>query len=129
LKQPNSGKAVIHRTKIVDYLLSDSHPHGRHKAAVFSRFGFTAENWETLASSLKRHAIKKSVAKIEDTPFGTRYTIEGGLELPNGGSIAVRSVWFVEKGEDIPSWLRRIHWRGKNNVKRARLRCPVLRLA
>ena len=59
-------------------------------------------SWETLASSLKRHTIKKSVAKIEDTPFGTRYTIEGGLELPNGGSIGVRSVWFAEEGEDIP---------------------------
>ncbi len=102
MKLPNSEKAVIPRVKVVDYLLSPSHQHGRHKAAFFKRFGFEAESWRRLASALMRHAAEQNVAKIEDTPFGTRYTVEGGLISPSGESMRIRSVWFIDKGEEIP---------------------------
>ena len=105
LKLPNINNVLIPKAKITGYLLSESHPHGRHKAAVFGSFGFTARSLERLASALRRHAIEQNVAKIEDTPFGTRYIIEGGLVVPNGGTVALRSIWFVEKGEHIPRFV------------------------
>jgi hypothetical protein len=43
VKLPNHEHAVVPRAKILDYLLSDSHRDGQHKAAFFKRFGFAAE--------------------------------------------------------------------------------------
>ncbi len=35
MKLPNRERAILPRERIRDYLLSDSHPDGRHKAAFF----------------------------------------------------------------------------------------------
>lgn len=40
---PNADKAQIDRQKIVNYLLSASHPDGASKAEFFTRFGFSTE--------------------------------------------------------------------------------------
>jgi hypothetical protein len=37
MKLPNYEQVVITREKVVDYLLSDTHRDGRHKAAFFKR--------------------------------------------------------------------------------------------
>ena len=58
--------------------------------------------WETLAQALVRHAATYDIVESEDTGFGTRYTVEGGLESPDGRRPAVRVVWFVELGESAP---------------------------
>ena len=42
---PNLEKAVVSRVKVCDYLLSETHRDGRHKAAFFHRFGFLADDW------------------------------------------------------------------------------------
>lgn len=102
MKLPNGERALIPKSKLLDYLLSESHPHGRHKAAFFIRVGFTSDSWKRLSSALRRHAVGQNVAKIEDTRFGTRYTVEGALMAPNGESIVLRSVWFIDKGADVP---------------------------
>lgn len=44
----------VDRDKIVNYLLSASHPDGQAKAEFFRRFGFSLERWETLADVLRR---------------------------------------------------------------------------
>lgn len=104
-KLPNREKAVIPQAKIMDYLLSVAHPHGRHKAAFFHRFGYIAESWGVLAAALLRHAAEHDVTKVEDSLFGTRYTIEGILVTPDGRMPVIRSVWFIENGEDIPRFV------------------------
>lgn len=101
MKLPNYDKAIVPRRKITDYLLSSAHRDGHGKAAFFSRFGFTPESWQTLAGALLRHAAKHEVAKIEETPFGTRYVIEGELETPDGRTPLVRVVWFIEIGAEM----------------------------
>jgi Domain of unknown function (DUF6883) len=40
MKLPYYEQVVVTREKVVDYLLSDTHRDGRHKAAFFNRFGF-----------------------------------------------------------------------------------------
>lgn len=102
MKLPNAEKALTTRKKVLDYLLAEGHPHGRHKAAFFTRFGFDAARWEELAEVLREHAILNEVAKAETTPFGVRYTIEGQMNTPDHRQPLVRSVWFVEKGEKLP---------------------------
>ena len=66
------------------------------------RFGFSRDSWEVLASALLAHASEHDVAVADDTQFGTRYTLEGGLRAPDGRTPIVRVVWFMEKGDDRP---------------------------
>lgn len=41
MKLPNLGNASVPEAKITRYLLSMTHPYGRHKANFFQRFGFS----------------------------------------------------------------------------------------
>lgn len=105
MRLPNRERAVVPEAKTTGYLLSETHPHGRHKASFSRRFGFVSSNPESLASALLLHATLHDAIKIEDTPFGTRYTIEGELTVPDGRTPLIRSVWFNENGEDFPRFV------------------------
>lgn len=102
MKLPNYDKAIVPRRKITDYLLSSAHRDGHGKAEFFFHFGFTLESWQTLVEALLHHASQNEIAKIEETPFGTRYVIEGELETPVGRTPVIRVVWFIEIGEEMP---------------------------
>jgi hypothetical protein len=102
VKLPNVERAETPKEKITGYLLSITHRDGRHKATFFMAHGFSVEAWETLAKALREHAAENEIAKTEQTPFGTRYIVEGPLKTPDGRNPMVRAVWFVEWGETIP---------------------------
>jgi len=99
---PNRHLAIVEKTKLTDYLLSPSHPAGRSKAAFLSRFGFSAANWETLQESLLHHVAVAENATALKTQFGIKYMIEAGLETPDGRRPRIRSVWFIENGQQAP---------------------------
>jgi uncharacterized protein DUF6883 len=105
VKLPNIARAVVLQGKIEGYLLSAGHPHGRHKASFFRQFGFSPERWEMLALALLQHVSSNDTVKVEDMPFGTRYTVEGELAAPDGRMPLIRSVWFIESGEDFPRFV------------------------
>ena len=105
MKLPNYEDAVVSETKIRDYLLSTKHRDGRSKAEFFTQLGFSSDAWEDLGKALLRHAAENEVAKIEDSPFGTRYIIEGVLLAPDRTGAIVRSVWFIETGEQNPRFV------------------------
>jgi len=105
MKLPNWQRGVIEQAKLITYLLSPLHPLGRHKAAFFWRFGFSVDEWYKLAEALKHHAGKYHVAKVEDSPFGRRYIVEGRLSAPDGRSPQVRAVWFIDANQDIPRFV------------------------
>lgn len=102
MRLPNRQRAVVPEAKVRGYLLSTSHPYGRHKAAFFERFGFNSESWEVMASALRAHAEQCDVAQVDDTEFGTRYVVEGQLRTPDNRGPIVRVVWFIEKGDNRP---------------------------
>lgn len=108
VKLPNVDRAMISRTKIVQYLLSPSHPGGRGKARWFVQYGFSAESWERLADVLKRHAVEHEVTKTEDSPFGRRYSIEGRILTPDGQEPLLRTVRFVGKRRGYASVRNRL---------------------
>jgi hypothetical protein len=85
MRLPNYDKAAISRAKILDYLLSMNHPHGRHKAVFFAGIGFSRRRWRALASALVKHATEQEVSRTEESRFGMRYVIEGVLEALDGG--------------------------------------------
>ncbi len=105
MRLPQSESAFVPREKILDYLLSASHPRGRHKATFFTAFGFLPENWETLADAILQHAAEHDVVKAEATNFGTRFVVECIMETPDGRFPCVRTAWFVEEGEEIPRFV------------------------
>ena len=104
MKLPNREKAVVRRSKIVNYLLSATHQDGQGKANFFIRFGFSTEAWQILAEALRQHT-EYEVVKIEDSPYGIRYVIEGELQTPDGRSPQVRSIWFIETEKNQPSFV------------------------
>lgn len=105
MKLPNYENAIVSETKITEYLLSLRHRDGRSKAEFFAQLGFEVSAWEKLAKGLLQHAADNGVAKVEDSPFGKRYIVEGKLFGSGGKSAIVRSVWFVETGERIPRFV------------------------
>jgi hypothetical protein len=84
VKLPNYDRPVVPKAKMTGYLLSSTHRDGWSKTAFFVRRGFSAERWEELATALQQHATDYNVARVEDSPFGTRYIIEGALATPDG---------------------------------------------
>ncbi|MDY7020780.1 MAG: hypothetical protein SWJ54_05370 [Cyanobacteriota bacterium] len=58
-----------------------------------------------MATALINHVTNHELAKIEVSPFGMRYVIEGELITPDNRNPEVRSVWFIAIGEDIPKFV------------------------
>jgi hypothetical protein len=102
---PHIDVALIPQKKIVNYLLSQTHDSGRDKAIFFWRFGFTPEAREVLAQALRQHAAQHKIAKIETSPFGKRYVVEGPLQTPSGRAPQIRAVWFIDTGETAPRFV------------------------
>ncbi len=102
MKLPNYERAIVPQKKITEYLLSLTHRDGKSKAKFFLRFGFSVDTWEIRATALLRHAADHELAKIEESPFGTRYVVEGEILAADGRKPFVRSVWFIETGGEIP---------------------------
>lgn len=102
MKLSNTDEAVVRRSKIVEYLLSEGHPTGHGKAEFFGRLGFRLSAWEDLARALIHHAEQNHVVSVQDTEYGTRYVVEGAIAVPRGGSAAIRAIWFVDRGALAP---------------------------
>jgi hypothetical protein len=102
VKLPNAQFAVASERKVRGYLLAFDHPYGRHKALLFSRLGFSEQDWRSLSHALLCHAASREVSEIKASPYGTRYILDGPLETPSGIVIEMRTVWFIETDNDIP---------------------------
>ena len=105
MRLPRADRLEVPQEKVADYLLSAGHPQGRHKSAFFRAFGFSPTAWERLAAALARHGAEHEVTVTEDTPFGRRYSVDGGLVALDGRRPMVRTVWFVDKGSDVPRFV------------------------
>jgi len=105
MKIPAAHLVEVPREKVVDYLLSESHPVGRHKAVLFRSWGFSADNWQELADSLQRHAADNDITKEEPSPFGMRFVVEGIMEVPDGRLPLVRAIWFLRHEETMPRFV------------------------
>lgn len=95
---PFADDLRVDRAKIVDYLLSPSN--GRGKAQFFMRYDFTPEAWGALADALMAQARCFPVVAAVDSPYGTRYSVDGAIDTPSGREPRprVRTVWIWESG-------------------------------
>jgi hypothetical protein len=105
MRLPNSDKAWIPPEKIVGYLLSTAHPVGSAKATFFRSFGFDDQNTDLLEAGLLHIAHTNEISDSTDSPFGTKYEVDGELETPHGRVVIVRTVWIIETGERNPRFV------------------------
>ena len=77
MRMPNAENAFVECPKVKDYLLSPTHPVGKHKAVFFHAFGYTRANWTTLELALRQHAVNGEVMSVEDRFYGRYYEIVG----------------------------------------------------
>jgi len=104
-KLPDAESAYIDPGKIAGYLLSETHPRGRLKAAFFRRFGFSAGHPGVFAEALLNHARSHDLAGAVETAFGIHYIIEGAIETPDKRNPVVRTVWVIKTGETLPRFV------------------------
>ncbi len=100
--QWQSGQDFCPDTLYMDYLLSETHAVGKSKAKFFRSFGFDETNVIQFGQGLIKIAQTKEVTDITETPYGTKYVIDGELETPNSVTIYLRTVWIIETGDNIP---------------------------
>jgi len=102
---PNAEQAMVPQSKICDYLLSPNHPIGRFKAAFFSAFGYTVEDWQRLQTDLLQIA-RSGIAKAgQESPYGQKYEVRGTLVGPSGRRTGLVTVWIILDGETYPQFV------------------------
>ncbi len=102
MKLPNAAIAVIGEAKVRDYLLSPTHPIGRHKARVFARLGYSQDRWHELEADLRAQHLVQDVENTSESPYGPKYRIRAILIGPAGVSAEIVSVWIIKTGESVP---------------------------
>ncbi len=102
MKLPNANAAVVAQEKIRDYLLNAAHPDNGGKATFFISLGFDREDWAALANALRELAQNADASAKLDSIHGQKYILDGRLRSPSGRSAVVRTIWIVDRGEDIP---------------------------
>ncbi|MEM9814857.1 MAG: DUF6883 domain-containing protein [Cyanobacteria bacterium P01_D01_bin.6] len=101
-KLPNRQAAIIEEKKITTYLLNLNHDDGKSKAKFFLERGFTLEQWQLFADSLREHASNNEIAKIIPSPFGQKFIIECHLSTPDEINPCIRVVWIMEEDSTQP---------------------------
>lgn len=105
MKLPSREKAYVPPRKLIDYLLSASHPVGRSKAKFFRSVGFDETNAEVLERGLIDIGRSEEVTEVEWTPHGIKYAVEGLLQTPTEGGKRIRTVWIIETGRESPRFV------------------------
>ena len=104
MKLPGSATALVEERKIRDFLMNTTHPNGVTKARFFKGRGYRGDDWKRLAEDLRQHGQRNDVVDVVDSPFGTRYAVEGPVRTPSDGSVSLITVRIIEKGSEAPVW-------------------------
>lgn len=91
--------------KVVNYLLSRSHPLGQSKARFFRALGFRAEAPRELEEALMVHGRENAGVSRVASRFGTKYVVDGPFRSRSGEPVGLRSVWFVESGAAVAKFV------------------------
>ncbi len=108
MRLPNAEKAHVEPAKITRYLLSLNSESGWSKAKFFMEFGFNQEEWRRLEQAFLVHGNSHEVVRVIETQHGTKFTVDGALQTPDGRNPRVRTVWMIYHGADEP-WLITAH--------------------
>lgn len=105
MKLPNNEKVIVPKEKLKDYILSDTHLIGKFKAKYFNSMGFNEVNVDIFERSIRNIAKKQDITDMLETPYGTKYVIDGEIKSPSGKVSKVRTVWIIESGQKRPRFV------------------------
>ncbi len=105
MKLPNRNNAYIPRSKLKEYLLSESHFVGRSKAKFFRKYGFDFANLEILEEALLAIAYNNEVIEKSSSQHGEKYIIDGEMHTPVNRSVSIRTVWIIDKRDNLPRFI------------------------
>jgi hypothetical protein len=105
VKLPGFERAIIEHEKLHGYLLSESHPIGRFKAAFFASLGYSPDRSERLAADLRELIARVDAVPAGVSEYGQKYVVSGILVGPSGKSAPVATVWMILHEEDIPRFV------------------------
>lgn len=85
---------------MITYLLATNHAEGGFEAVVFMSFGFTVDDWRTLADALLVHAEIQPVSVAVYSGYGIRCQIDGLVCCPDGRTPSIRVLWIIDTDAD-----------------------------
>ena len=101
MKLPHAEHAIVESNKIERYLLSATHPHGRHKRRVFVAAGYTAQR---LAEALLQLARESDDTQELLSPFGRKFIVRGRI-ASQSDSLAVTTIWMLRDAQPPPHFV------------------------
>lgn len=116
MKLPHATSATIATEKLSEYLLSETHPVGKSKAASFRSLGFDSRRPEELRSALLSLAASEEVTARSASSRGTKYVVEGELRGPRRAA-AVRTIWIVDLDSTKPRFVTAYPIRKEGTMK------------
>ncbi|PKL48650.1 MAG: hypothetical protein CVV37_07935 [Nitrospira bacterium HGW-Nitrospira-1] len=105
MKLQNKESAYVPITKLLNYLLSETHSVGKSKAKYLRSMGFNETNVNLLKQGLLSIAQSEDVKDVISSPHGVKYVINGSIQTPVGISIKMRTVWIIDKGQGRPRFV------------------------
>ena len=105
MKIPNCENAIVDERKLLDYLLSETHPVGNAKARYFKKLGFSYNNAEELRHVLLKIANSAHVDQEINTAYGTKYIVKGDLSTSSGKIYSIVTIWIIEKNDINPRFV------------------------
>lgn len=103
MKLQNFGRAIIPQEKLLDYLLSPTHPDGQFKARFFWALGYTNDSWKQLESDL-REILGNNATVREKTEYGQKYEVAGTLKGPLKTANII-TAWIILNNEELPGFI------------------------
>jgi hypothetical protein len=105
MKLPFREHAFVPSAKLIDYLLSPTHPVGKSKAQFFAAFGFDAANVADLERQIIMIAQAEDPYKTISSPYGQKYVVQGILEAADGRKALIETVWIIEPDKNRPRFV------------------------
>lgn len=105
MKLPKKENAYIPVSKIIDYLLSETHTIGKSKAKLLRTVGFNESNVFLLKEGLMEIARSEDVTDVVSSTHGAKYVIDGLLKTPDEGFIKMKTVWIIDRGHEQPRFV------------------------
>lgn len=96
MQLPHGDRVRIDDRKVREYLLSDTHPVGRHKRRFFEAVGFPRERPEELVQAIRFVAAHGTVSRRLVSQHGTRYIVDAAVASPTKTIVVLRTVWVGE---------------------------------
>src|SRR3989338_7247575 len=104
MKLPDENRAFIPKTKLIDYVLSETHATGKFKAKFFRNLGFDETNIKLFEKNIRK-MIKLSEVKSTNTSiYGVKHVIEGKINTPVRNNVIVRTIWIIEN-KKVPRFI------------------------